>query len=1086
MKKLLTLVFVLFAGAVLADPPLSKIVDFSASTAPALQVYQANARSIIWTYRNNSAVVNGTNSDPYMCIFSSNTSPYVVPATCTWISQTQGTMLATFQPADLNTNGSWQYEVGTSTNGVPTTARQGSFSIVADPLAAGASAITLQTVVDWSRVTSINATNGPWLAGSNVTLRATGIKGRVYIDSAAGGTAGALVAASNLSDLVSVSTARSSLGLGSAATSSVTQFATAAQGLLAQSALQVETDAAALGALTIHTNRTDNPHHVTAGQIGALTAEADPIASGAINNHTNLQGTAVHGLGSASTNNTADFATAAQGLLAQSALQVETDAAALGALTIHTNRTDNPHHVTAGQIGALTAEADPIASGAINNHTNLQGTAVHGLGSASTNNTADFATAAQGSKADTALQNAGAFVSILGGQYILGPDASGYTSEWKFASYYGPNIWLDPAGVHIDDGHGGNGIEMNTTTGLTIHGAGPSMIMNDTTIVFDRTITADISGNAGTANHATTADTSTNALQLGGIPAASYLTNVPADTVTLQAVLDRGNNATNGMTVMGNVGIGTNNPSTKLDVNGAATIRGALASTSLTVNASSLSNIWLNGHVMMGENASYDTELPYHTFFCGSNYSAYAGNFKGYSDAGMEWYMQNLSTGPLAYTEFNFYNAVDSTGDVAHARYFGLGLNGNAYTNNTQIGNSNDAYISLANLGNFLIGNQSSTNLINFWIGGQQPYTNPVMRLQNGLAWTTNLTVQGPLNVTGAVSATSYNSFVATNNGSPTFTLLTASNLVVQTGVISQNQNSASMTNLFLADILGSNISGSKLTVTNLNVIMCVTQLYGGVTYSNIFNAGTMMSNLNVMGQLLCKSNTLVTTNISMNGSLTATGNVTVTGTFTLTGLGTVTNWTINKNLTQGAGGTYTNYNNAAGATSWVMHTLAASNFVGNGSGLTNLSKFAFPICVVNASTTMVTAAGVELKMPMTNTLFDTHLGYNSNTFEYTLPSAFPGYYDISAIGSFTNATDTYGWIKLYEVTPVNVTNEIGFGKIVPGIQYQSAVICGSTVYYTGGVHKIYMTGRTGQNDAFYAQPPGKYTGYKIQYSRGL
>jgi len=32
-----------------------------------------------------------------------------------------------------------------------------------------------------------------------------------------------------------------------------------------------------------------------------------------------------------------------------------------GAVAVHTNRTDNPHGVTAAQVGALTAEADPVA-----------------------------------------------------------------------------------------------------------------------------------------------------------------------------------------------------------------------------------------------------------------------------------------------------------------------------------------------------------------------------------------------------------------------------------------------------------------------------------------------------------------------------------------------------------------------------------------------------------------------------------------------------------------------------------------------------------------------------------------------------
>lgn len=67
---------------------------------------------------------------------------------------------------------------------------------------------------------------------------------KTYVDTqvaSAGGT-GALVAANNLSDLVSVSTARTNLGLGTAALSATGDFATAAQGALADTAVQSLSD----------------------------------------------------------------------------------------------------------------------------------------------------------------------------------------------------------------------------------------------------------------------------------------------------------------------------------------------------------------------------------------------------------------------------------------------------------------------------------------------------------------------------------------------------------------------------------------------------------------------------------------------------------------------------------------------------------------------------------------------------------------------------------------------------------------------------------------------------------------------------
>jgi hypothetical protein len=202
MRNLMIVVFGLFTGAVLGDPALTKVVDFSASTAPALQVYQANARTITWTLRNNNAMVNGTNYTPFMYIASSNTSPYVVTATCAWVTQTAGVFNAVFAPADLNTNGSWMYGVG-MLSPTQTTARQGSFIIIADPLAGGASAITLQGNVDYSLVNFQNVTNGPLIPGSNITYRPTGSRGQYYIDAAdATAMPGALTAGSNVSELV--------------------------------------------------------------------------------------------------------------------------------------------------------------------------------------------------------------------------------------------------------------------------------------------------------------------------------------------------------------------------------------------------------------------------------------------------------------------------------------------------------------------------------------------------------------------------------------------------------------------------------------------------------------------------------------------------------------------------------------------------------------------------------------------------------------------------------------------------------------------------------------------------------------------
>ncbi len=73
------------------------------------------------------------------------------------------------------------------------------------------------------------------------------------------GDALALKIASNLSDLNNAATARSNLGLGTAAVTASTAYATAAQGATADSTAS---------ALTSHTGNTSNPHAVTKAQVG--------------------------------------------------------------------------------------------------------------------------------------------------------------------------------------------------------------------------------------------------------------------------------------------------------------------------------------------------------------------------------------------------------------------------------------------------------------------------------------------------------------------------------------------------------------------------------------------------------------------------------------------------------------------------------------------------------------------------------------------------------------------------------------------------------------------------------------------------
>jgi hypothetical protein len=102
--------------------------------------------------------------------------------------------------------------------------------------------------------------------------------GSAWLDAYAS-LSGALIATNNLSDLNNVSTARTNLGLGTAATTASSAYATAAQGTLADSALQTG-DNVAVGISSVVTatslTATVNTHVYVSAAGQTITLPASP------------------------------------------------------------------------------------------------------------------------------------------------------------------------------------------------------------------------------------------------------------------------------------------------------------------------------------------------------------------------------------------------------------------------------------------------------------------------------------------------------------------------------------------------------------------------------------------------------------------------------------------------------------------------------------------------------------------------------------------------------------------------------------------------------------------------------------------
>lgn len=280
---------------------------------------------------------------------------------------------------------------------------------------------------------------------------------------------GALLATNNLSDLVNATSARTNLGLGTAATTASTDYATAAQGTLADSATQ-PADLATVATSGVYSDLTSKPT-----------------------------------LGTAAATASTDYATSAQGTTADSAVQPN-DSPTFGGLTV--DGTDTEVLITEDSEGSATlrfadTQADPSQSYAIEYDTSA--------------NTANFKIN------DTQRANFNAQ-----GDYMVGPA----TTVSPFVIYTANN----------DATKAGVGLRQTGYIGVAR--------MNDHTMMLNRMGSDGLT--MGIRNDGTFVGGLGN---VGG--ELTFHDSTSAEAMRLDS--------------SGNLGIGTSNPATPLDVNGTVT-----------------------------------------------------------------------------------------------------------------------------------------------------------------------------------------------------------------------------------------------------------------------------------------------------------------------------------------------------------------------------------------------------------------------------------------------------------------------------------------------------------------------------------
>jgi hypothetical protein len=161
------------------DAPDEKLrpLTFLEGATPLLDVYQRS---------NGSKYTNLTDKTAEFFYGTSPTAPAFVIVTNDSINTADGYFRFNFDSIETATNGVFWYTVLMKQNGNTYFSGTGTVEIIESTVTGSPSALDLQTPLNWNGYTYINSiSDGPYLAGSNITFRASGTNGQLFIDGSA-------------------------------------------------------------------------------------------------------------------------------------------------------------------------------------------------------------------------------------------------------------------------------------------------------------------------------------------------------------------------------------------------------------------------------------------------------------------------------------------------------------------------------------------------------------------------------------------------------------------------------------------------------------------------------------------------------------------------------------------------------------------------------------------------------------------------------------------------------------------------------------------------------------------------------------